>query len=118
MMSTTIFAILVIMIVAVLAIVIAAWLIMQQQSSRSISAKTDAKTQPIVQQFYSHDLQKRSFIVRRNDEQYKVVFQYHSEKVINLRREIEGWVSLPKKPITGSLVKAVEIAKDWVEKEG
>lgn len=105
--------ILIILIVAVLAIIIVTWLI--SRSSSQPSGSEDIKTQPVVQRFYTSDLKKRSFIVRQNDGRYRVVFQHHSEKVINLRGEIAGWQSQPTQPITDSLASAVVIAQRWIK---
>jgi len=113
LMPNGVLAVLVILIIVVLTLVMLAWFIIRQSSSPN-TVKTDAKTQPIVQRFYSSDLKKRALIVRQNDERYRVVFQNYSEKVINMRGEITGWQSLPDQPITPSLVRAVEVAQHWV----
>ena len=110
-----ILVILVIIIVAVLAMVVVAWLLMP--SSKQSSAKTNARTQPIVQRFISSDLKKRAFIVRLNAGGYKVIYQRYSNEVINLGGEVVGWQALPDKPVTDSLVSAVEIAQTWVHAE-
>ena len=87
------------------------------RQSSSTAAKSDVKTQPIVQRFYSSDLKKRAFIVHQNDGRYKVGYQRHSDKVINLRGEIAGWQTQPEKPTTDSLASAVEVAQSWVQAE-
>ena len=115
MLTYGILAILVILIVAVLAIVVVAWLLMP--SSKPSPAKTNAKTQPIVQRFISSDLKKRAFIVRLNKGGYKIIYQRYSSEVINLGGEVAGWQALPDKPVTDSLVSAVEIAQSWVHAE-
>jgi len=115
MMTYGIFAILVILIVIALAIVLVAWFI--SSSPAQPSAKRDVKTQPIVQKFYSNNLTKRAFIVHRNDDRYKVIYQRYSDKIINQRGEIIGWQTQPEKPITDSLSSAVEIAQEWVHKK-
>ena len=102
-----IFAILIILIVAVL-------YLMSSSKKSSPSAKTDVKTQPIVQRFVSNNLKKRAFIIQLNEGGYKVVFQRYSNEVINLGGEVAGWQALPKKPVTDSLASAVEIAQSWV----
>ena len=109
-----IFAILIILIVAVLALVLVAWYLMSSSKKSSPSAKTDVKTQPIVQRFVSNNLKKRAFIIQLNEGGYKVVFQRYSNEVINLGGEVAGWQALPKKPVTDSLASAVEIAQSWV----
>ncbi len=115
-MSPGIFAILVILIIAVLAIVLVAWF--YSRPSKSTPAEMEAKTQPIVQSLYSAILRKRSLIIRQNDGRYKVVNQGYSERVVDLRGEVDGWQSLPKQPVTESLASAVEIAQKWVHTDG
>ena len=108
-----IFAILITLIIAALVILlVAAWFISKPDPQPA--SKTNVKTQPIVQRFYSSDLKRRAFIVRRNDDRYKVIYQRYSEKVINQRGELAGWQTLPDKPTADSLVSAVEIAQNWV----
>lgn len=114
-MTSGFLAILIIFIIAVLAIVLASWF--YTRLSKPPGAKTDLKTQLIVQRFYSSDLKKRAFIVHRNDDRYKVVYQHYSEEVINLGGEVVGWQSLPEHPVTLSLAKAVEIAQRWLHAE-
>ena len=109
-----IFAILIILIIAVLVLVLVAWYLMSSSKQSSLSAKTDVKTQPIVQRFVSNNLKKRAFIIQLNKGGYKVVFQRYSNEVINLGGEVAGWQTLPKKPVTDSLSSAVEIAQNWV----
>jgi hypothetical protein len=109
-----ILAILIILIVAGLALVSVAWYLISSSKQSSLSAKTNVKTQPIVQRFVSTDLKKRAFIVQLNRGGYKVVFQRYSNQVINLAGEVAGWQDLPKKPVTDSLASAVEIAQNWV----
>jgi len=110
-----IIAILVILVVVVLAIVGVAWYLMA--SSKRPSAKTNVKTQPVVQRFVSSDLKKRAFVVRLNKGGFRVVYQRYSEEVIDLRGDVAGWYSLPDKPVTDSLASAVEIAQSWVHPE-
>jgi hypothetical protein len=107
-----ILAILVILIVTVLAMVLVAWLL--RPSPKPTSAKTDVKTQPIVQRFISSDLKKRALIVRLNEGGYKVIYQRYSIEVISRGGEVAGWQALPEKPVTVSLATAVEIAQSWV----
>ena len=107
--------ILVVLIVTVLAVVVVVWLL--RPSSKQPSAKTNAKTQPIVQRFISSDLKKRAFIVRLNGGGYKVIYQRYSNEVINLGGEVVGWQALPDKSVTDSLASAVEIAQSWVHTE-
>jgi hypothetical protein len=114
MLTYEILAILIILIVAVLAMVLVAWYLMSSSKRPSPSAKTDVKTQPIVQRFVSNDLKKRAFIIQLNEGGYKVVYQRYSDEVINLGGEVAGWQALSKKPITDSLASAVEIAQSWV----
>jgi hypothetical protein len=109
-----ILAILIILIVAVLALVLVAWYLMSSSKQPSPAAKTDVKTQPIVQRFVSNDLKKRAFVIQLNDGGYKVVYQRYSDEVISLGGEVVGWQALPKKPVTDSLASAVEIAQSWV----
>lgn len=111
-----IIAILVIFIVAVLAMVLLAWLL--RPSFKPPPAKTDVKTQPIVQRFVSSDLKKRAFIVRLNEGGYKVICQQYSNKVIGLNGEVAGWQAKPEKPVSDSLASAVEIAHGWVHAKG
>ena len=111
MMTYGIIAILVILVIVVLAIVVLTWLLMP--SSKPTSAKTDMRTQPIVQRFISGDLKKRAFIVQQNEGGYKVIFQRYSTEVISLSGEVAGWQTLPDKPVTDSLASAVEIAQNW-----
>lgn len=80
---------------------------------RGRSASQDAKTLPIVQKFYSEDLKKRAFIIRLHDGKYKVVFYEYSDKVINLRGEVAGWLPHANKPVFDSLYDAVDIAQKW-----
>lgn len=115
MMTYGILALLIILIVAVLAMIALTWYLMP--SSKQPPAKTDVKTQPIVQRFISSDLKKRAFIIRLNEGGFKVVYQRYSDKVINLGGEVAGWQSLPDKPVTDSLASAVEIAQSWVHAE-
>ena len=61
-----ILAILIILIVAVLALVLVAWYLMSSSKQPSPAAKTDVKTQPIVQRFVSNDLKKRAFVIQLN----------------------------------------------------
>jgi hypothetical protein len=114
MLTYEILAILIILIVAVLAMVLVAWYLMSSSKRPSPSAKTDVKTQPIVQRFVSNDLKKRAFIIQLNEGGYKVVYQRYSDEVINLGGEVAGWQALSKKPMTDSLASAVEIAQSWV----
>ena len=114
MLTYGMLAILIILIVAVLAMVLMAWYLMSSAKRPSPSAKTDVKTQPIVQRFISNDLKKRAFIIQLNEGGYKVIYQRYSDEVISLGGEVAGWHSLPKKPITDSLASAVEIAQSWV----
>ena len=109
-----IFAILIIVIVVVLVLVLVAWYLMSSSKRSSPSAKTDVKTQPIVQRFVSNDLKKRAFIIQLNGGGYKVVYQRYSDEIINLGGEVAGWQDLPKIPVTDSLSSAVEIAQNWV----
>lgn len=114
MLNYGILASLIILIVAVLALALVAWYLISSSKQSSPSAKTNAKSQPIVQKFVSNDLKKRSFIIQLNKGGYKVVYQRYSNEVINLRGEVAGWQTLPKKPLTDSLASAVEIAQRWV----
>ena len=91
-----IFAILIILIVAILALVLVAWYLISSSKTSFPSAKTDIKTQPIVQRFVSDDLKKRAFIIQPNKGGYKVVCQRYSNEVINLSGEVAGWQVLPK----------------------
>jgi hypothetical protein len=108
-------AIIAIYLISVLVMIILAW--SYARNSKQGSAGTHIKTQPVVQRFYSSDLMKRAFIIRRNNGRYKVVFQQYSEKIIDVRGEVAGWQSLPDEPIVDSLVRAVEIAEEWVHAE-
>ena len=115
MITYGILAVLIILIVAVLVIVVLAWYFMS--SSRRPLAKTDVKTQPIVQRFVSRDLKKRAFIIHLNEGGYKVVYQRYSEEIINLGGEVAGWQTQPEKPVADSLAIAVDIAQHWVHAE-
>ena len=110
-----IIAVLVILIVAVLVLVLLAWYL--RSSSGRSSAKTNIKTQPVVQRFVSSDLRKRAFVVQLNTGGYRVVCQRYSDKVINSRGDVTGWWSLPEKPVSETLAGAVEIAEGWVHAE-
>lgn len=111
-MTNGVMVVLVIFFVAGLAIVGVAWY--NIRASRGYSAKSEAKTHPIVQQFYSHDLRKRTLIIRQNNDRYKVEYQHYSETIINTRGEIAGWQSAAKQRLCDTLAKAVEIAEPWV----
>ena len=108
-------AVLIILIAAVLAIVLIAWYL--RSSSKQPSAKTNVKTQPIVQRFISGDLKKRAFVVRQNEGGFKVIYQRYSNEVINVRGDVAGWQVLPEKPVTESLANAVDIAQSWAHAE-
>lgn len=112
MLTYGILAILVILIVTVLAMVLVVWLL--KPSSKPPPAKTDVKTQAIVQRFVSNDLKRRAFIIRLNEGGYKVIYQRYSTKVISLGGEVAGWQALPENPVLDSLANAVEIAQSWV----
>ena len=107
-------AILVLLVVAVLAMALVAWFLLSSPKPKPLAAKTDVKTQPIVQRFISSDLKKRAFIIRQNESGYKVICQQYSNKVINRGGEVAGWQTLSEKPATDSLASAVEIAQSWV----
>jgi Na+-transporting methylmalonyl-CoA/oxaloacetate decarboxylase gamma subunit len=107
--------ILVILIIAVLAMIALAWFF--RPSAKPVSAKTEVKTQPIVQRFVSNDLKKRAFVIRLNEGGFKVVYQRYSNEVINRGGEVAGWQDLPEKPIVDSFPKAVELAQSWVHAE-
>jgi hypothetical protein len=109
-------AILVLLVVAVLVIALVAWFLLSspKPKPKPPAAKTDVKTQPIVQRFISSDLKKRAFIIRQNESGYKVICQQYSNKVINRGGEVAGWQTLSEKPATDSLASAVEIAQSWV----
>jgi hypothetical protein len=107
-----IIAVLVIIIIAALAMVVLAWLL--RPSPQKNAAKTETKTQPVVQRFVSSDLKKRAFIVRVNEGGYKVIYQRYSDEVISLGGEVAGWQTMPEKPVSDSLASAVEIAQSWV----
>lgn len=112
-----ILAILVILVLALLAVVLV-WLLMPPASPKPTTtkrdARTEAKTQPVVQKFISNDLKKRAFVVRLNEGGFKVIYERYSSEVINRGGEVAGWQALPDKPVMDSLASAVEIAQNWV----
>lgn len=116
--SYGIIAVLVILVVTLLAIALLAWFFISSSRSKPPQAKpdprADAKAQSIVQRFVSSDLKKRAFIIRQNEDRFKVVFEHYSTKVISRDGEVAGWQTMPEKPVTDSLSSAVEIAKSWV----
>jgi hypothetical protein len=109
---------LVIAILALLALGLLAWYLMNPSKSKSPVAKPDARahgtTEPVVQRFVSSDLKRRAFIVRGNEDGFKVIFQRYSSEVVNRSGEVAGWQTLPEKPVSDSLAGAVEIAQNWV----
>ena len=112
-MSITLFVILILLVLGLLVIVLLAWYLLSPVSKQT-SAKTDTRTQPVVQRFLSEDLKKRALIIQLHEVGYKIVFQRYSNKVINLAGEVAGWQTLPEKHATESLASAVEIAQNWV----
>jgi hypothetical protein len=76
-------------------------------------ASMDVKPQRTIQSFCSSDLKRRTFVVQKNDGRYKVIYQVHSDKVINIRGDVEGWQTQPEKPVSDTLAGAVEIARNW-----
>ena len=116
MLTYRILAVLIILVVAVLTLAFLAWYFLRPSSQTP--AKSEAKTQPIVQTFVSNDLKKRAFIVKLNEGGYKVIFQLYSEEVVTMGGEVAGWRALHNKPVADSLAGAVEIAQNWVNSKG
>jgi hypothetical protein len=116
--SYGILAILGILVLAILALVVLVWLLMPPSGPKPPTGKTDArtevKTQPVVQKFISNDLKKRAFVVRLNEGGFKVIYERYSTEVINRGGEVAGWQALPDKPVMDSLASAVEVAQNWV----
>ena len=115
MLTYGILAVLIMLIVAVLTLAVLDWY--HLRSSSQESARSEVKTQPIVQRFVSNDLRKRAFIIKLNEGGYKVVFQIYSEEVVSRGGEIAGWRALHERPVADSLASAVEIAQSWVHSE-
>ena len=111
---------LVILIVVLLAVGLLAWFLLSSSKPKAKSpplktdAKSNVKTDPVVQRFISNDLKKRAFVVQQNAGGFKIVFERYSTEVINRGGEVAGWQALPEKPVAESLASAVEIAKSWV----
>jgi hypothetical protein len=110
-----ILAILAIVFIAALALVLLALFL--RQPSKQTTAKTEMKTQLVVQRFVSNDLKKRAFIIQLDEGGFKVVYQQYSNRVINRGGEVAGWQDLPEKPVTDSLSDAVKFAQGWVHAE-